>query len=188
MQLVSVVGTRPALVRELIDFVFFLLALDGFDVGEHLPLCEVRGEFLAFKRVEVETSECDELGGGDMAGKEKWYLPMVSELGEIGAEALQRLVIEAELAPVEAGGEVVAEEFVVLEFLIKQARKLLGVLELGSCRLHPEAVRHPEVLLAAASTGVDGALVHVISLDGPGDLPIEDQLEAELLGELVCCG
>lgn len=84
---------------ELVDFVLFFLALDGFDVGEHVSLREILGELFRLECVQVETSKCNEL-------------PCVSESSEIATERLDLRIGHTESRPVERRRKVVSHKFI----------------------------------------------------------------------------
>lgn len=60
-QVVGVVGTRPLLVGQLVHLVLLFLLLDLLHVRQHLPVGQIRRELLALQRVQVESSQSDEL-------------------------------------------------------------------------------------------------------------------------------
>lgn len=103
---------------------------------------------------------------------------MESQLGDVAAEALQRPVIESELAPVETRRVVVRERLVLRQQVLQAVVKLLAVLDLRAVRLHPQQVRVLQELPSPSDAHLDAPLELVEPLRSSDALPVERQGES----------
>mmetsp|Transcript_39874 Transcript_39874/g.120412 ORF Transcript_39874/g.120412 Transcript_39874/m.120412 type:complete len:578 (-) Transcript_39874:13-1746(-) len=160
--LVDDLGAAPLLVRQRLHAGLPLLALDQLDVRGGAARLVLPGEEVDAQGVAMETRQRDEL-------------PAEPQLGEVPDEALHLRIRHARRVPIEGGAQVVREHLVRHRgaHLRGELRRLA---EDRLARLHPDAVRVRREGDRALDAVVGGALDAEVPLDGPGAVPVEEDV------------